>query len=88
MDISIIRVSSKGQIVIPASMRKDLAEGEKMLIIKDGGRFILKPLSDLKPYIREDILFAEKTETAFAEFEKGSFIKKSGTDFINELSSW
>lgn len=88
MDIGIIRVSSKGQIVIPASMRKDLSVGEKMLVIKEGDRFILKPLSDLDPQIREDILFAEKTETALAEFEKGSFIKKRDVDFINDLSSW
>ena len=88
MEIGIIRMSSKGQIVIPASMRKGLSEGEKMLVIKEGERFILKPLSDLEESIREDIIFAEKTEKAFADYKKGNFIKKSDVDFINNLSSW
>ena len=47
MKVGIIRVSSKGQIVIPSSMRKDLAEGDELLIIRDGERYILKPLDEL-----------------------------------------
>ncbi|GAB6284110.1 MAG: hypothetical protein STSR0009_03090 [Methanoregula sp.] len=60
MEVGITRMSSKGQIVIPASMRTDLLEGEKLLIIKEGERIILKPLDELKPALREDILFAKK----------------------------
>jgi AbrB family looped-hinge helix DNA binding protein len=62
MEISIIRMSSKGQIVIPSSMRKDLSRGEELLIIRDGKRYILKPLCELEPSLKEDILFAEKTK--------------------------
>jgi bifunctional DNA-binding transcriptional regulator/antitoxin component of YhaV-PrlF toxin-antitoxin module len=39
MEVSIIRMSSKGQIVIPSSMRKDLSQGEELLIIRDGERY-------------------------------------------------
>jgi AbrB family looped-hinge helix DNA binding protein len=88
MDIGITRISSKGQIVIPASMRSDLAEGEQFLVIREGDRFILKPLEDLEPAVREDIIFAEKTERAFFEYEKGEFSRKEETDFIEELESW
>jgi len=88
MDIGITRISSKGQIVIPASMRSDLAEGEQFLVIREGDRFILKPLEDLEPAVREDIIFAEKTERAFLEYEKGEFSRKEETDFIEELESW
>jgi len=45
MDIGIIRMSSKGQIVIPASIRRGLSEGEQLLVMREGNRFILKPLS-------------------------------------------
>jgi len=55
-------MSSKGQIVIPSSMRKDLSQGEELLIIRDGERFILKPLHALEPSFKEDFLFAEKTK--------------------------
>ncbi|MFA4848208.1 MAG: AbrB/MazE/SpoVT family DNA-binding domain-containing protein [Methanoregula sp.] len=88
MEVGITRMSSKGQIVIPASMRTDLPEGEKLLIIRDGERYILKPLNDLEPALQEDILFAEKTEQAFEEYIKGMFHKKKAGDFIDEMSSW
>jgi AbrB family looped-hinge helix DNA binding protein len=88
MEVSIIRMSSKGQIVIPSSMRKDLSRGEELLIIRDGDRYILKPLHKLEPSFKEDILFAEKTEKAFEDYQKGVFTRKPGQEFIDELASW
>jgi len=88
MEVSIIRMSSKGQIVIPSSMRKDLSRGRELLIIREGERYILKPLDELEPAFREDILFAEKTERAFEEYQKGAFTKKTDREFIDELASW
>jgi AbrB family looped-hinge helix DNA binding protein len=88
MDIGITRVSSKGQIVIPSSMRDNLSEGEELLIIRDGDRFILKPLVQLEPALKEDTIFAEKTEQAFAEYRKGSFKKMEKGAFIKDLESW
>jgi AbrB family looped-hinge helix DNA binding protein len=88
MEVSIIRMSSKGQIVIPSSMRKDLSQGEELLIIRDGERYILKRLHELEPSLKEDILFAEKTERAFEDYQKGVFTRKPGQEFIDELASW
>lgn len=88
MEVAITRMSSKGQVVIPASMRSDIPEGEKILLIKEGERIILKPLSDIEPAVREDIVFAEKTEQALVEYSKGRFTKKKGADFIDEMKSW
>jgi AbrB family looped-hinge helix DNA binding protein len=61
MEVSIIHMSSKGQIVIPSSMRKNLSRGEELLVIRYGERYILKPLHEPEPSLKEDILFAEKT---------------------------
>ena len=88
MDDAITKMSSKGQVVIPASMRTDLPEGERILLIKDGERIILKPLTDLEPALQDDILFAEKTEQAFEEYRKGTFIRKKEGEFIDEIASW
>ena len=88
MEIGIIRMSSKGQIVIPASMRRDLDEGEQLVIIRDGGRFILKPLDDLEPALEDDLRFAERTEKAYLEFEKGESIREKDVDFLQKLKSW
>jgi len=88
MDVAITRMSSKGQIVIPASMRENILEGEKLLIIRDGERYIIKPLAELEPALKEDLLFAEKTERAFEEYHKGAFTKKAASGFRDELASW
>jgi AbrB family looped-hinge helix DNA binding protein len=88
MDVGITKMSSKGQIVIPAFMRADLLEGEKLLIIREGERIILKPLAEIEPALQEDILFAEKTERAFEEYKKGTFTRKEEGEFIDELASW
>jgi AbrB family looped-hinge helix DNA binding protein len=88
MVVGITQMNSKGQIVIPASMRKDLLEGEKLLLIRESERIILKPLGELKPALQEDILFAEKKEQAFEEYKKGTFTRKKEGTFIDELSSW
>lgn len=81
-------MSSKGQIVIPISMRKDLDEGEQLVIIRDGDRCILKPLADPEPALEDDIRFAERTERAYLEFEKGECTRKSDVDLLHTLSSW
>ena len=88
MDVAITKMSSKGQIVIPASMRADLPEGERLLVIHDGERIILKRLSDIEPAVREDIIFAEKTELALEEYSRGTYQKKKAGDFLDELKSW
>jgi AbrB family looped-hinge helix DNA binding protein len=88
MDVAITTMSSKGQVVIPASMRADLPEGEKLLIIREGGRIVLKPLADLEPSLQDDLVFAEKTEAALMEYRKGSFRKMKSGDFIEEMKSW
>lgn len=88
MDVAITKMSSKGQVVIPVSMRTGLPEGEKLLVIRDGERIILKPLSEIEPAVREDILFAEKTEQALEDYSKGMITKKQAGDFIDEMKSW
>lgn len=58
--IEITRVSSRGQIVIPISMRKDLREGDKLIIIRKGDEIVLR-----KPKIELD--FSALANDSFAE---------------------
>ncbi len=88
MEIDIIRMSSRGQIVIPASMRKHMAEGARLLVIKEGDMVIITPLDSLKPAVKEDILFAEMTEQALLECKKGKVSRRSESEFRDELASW
>jgi AbrB family looped-hinge helix DNA binding protein len=42
MEIDTTKMSSRGQIVIPLEMRKNIKEGEKLIMIKKGDGIIIK----------------------------------------------
>lgn len=87
-DISVTRMSSKGQIVIPSDMRKGIKEGEKFVVIRSGDKFILKSVKSFDENIADDLRFAERTEEALERYEKGKFRKMSGEEFLEELEKW
>ncbi|MEK6842130.1 MAG: AbrB/MazE/SpoVT family DNA-binding domain-containing protein [Nanoarchaeota archaeon] len=42
MIIGATKMSSRGQVVIPLDIRKDIKEGEKLIVIRKGDEIILK----------------------------------------------
>jgi AbrB family looped-hinge helix DNA binding protein len=88
MDVAITKMSSKGQIVIPAKMRGDLQEGDKLIIIRSGAQFILKKASELEKQFTEDLEFARRTEEALARIEKGEFKEMTKDEFEKEMEEW
>ncbi len=85
MEFAIAKVSTKGQIVIPSSLRGDIHSGDEFLIVKDNGRMILKNMKKVAKDLKEDLAFAERIEKAWKEHDKGKFITKSKNDFLKEL---
>jgi AbrB family looped-hinge helix DNA binding protein len=85
MDIAITKMSSKGQIVIPADMRKDVKEGEKLVIIKNKDQLILKKASGMDTAFLEDMEFARRTEDAWKRYKKGEFKGMPANKFIEML---
>ena len=88
MQIEITRMSSKGQIVIPKEMRKDIDEGEKLIIIQDKNQFIIKKAKDTDKNFKEDLEFARRTEEAWKRYEKGEFIEMDAEEFLKKLKTW
>lgn len=88
VSINVTRMSSKGQIVIPSEMRKDLKEGDELLIIKDDERIILKKADKLTEEMKEDLEFARRTEEAWQRHDKGEFIEMPADKFLEELEKW
>ena len=88
MDVAITKMSSKGQIVIPAEMRKDLEEGETLVIMKNKNQIIMKKASEFSKTLEEDLEFAKRTEEAFLNIEAGKGIKMDFDDFIKEMKKW
>ena len=88
VEIDTATISSKGQIVIPVGMRKDLKEGDRFLIIKDKSSFLLKRADDLDEKFKEDLEFARRTEEAYKRHEKGEFRRLTADKFLEELEKW
>ena len=88
MEIALTKVSSKGQIVIPAELREDLKEGEQLIIIKNDHNFILKKASTMDKNLKEDLEFAKRTEKAWERYEKGEFKSSTAKDFLSDLEEW
>ena len=88
MDFAITKMSSKGQVVIPTEMRRDIPEGEKLIVIKDNGRFIMKKASKLDLNLTDDLKFARDTEEAWKSYERGEFKSMGSNDFLKALEKW
>ncbi len=88
MDIAITKMSSKGQVVIPTKMRKDIPEGEKLIIIKNDNQLIMKKASDFDKNLKEDLEFARRTEEAWKRIKEGKGIKMNFDEFIEEMKKW
>lgn len=85
VEINITTMSSKGQVVIPQSMRGSLKEGERFVIIENAGMYILKRASTFAKDLQADIDFAQRTEAAYRETEKGNYVEMSAADFLKKV---
>lgn len=65
--MEVVKLSSKGQIVIPAKIRKELklSKGDKLLIERKGDAIILRPVVKLSK-----LRGVDKIEKASEEIEK------------------
>ena len=84
-NISITKMSSKGQIVIPQEMRGGMHEGDSFVIIKNDNQIILKKAEDFDENLKEDLEFARRTEEAWKKYDKGEFVSMDAKDFLKEL---
>jgi len=88
MDVAITKMSSKGQVVIPVEMREGFNEGDKLIIIQDNDRIILKKASSTDKNFEEDLEFARRTEEAWKRHDLGKFVSLPADKFLKELEKW
>ncbi len=84
-NINTTKMSSRGQIVIPLDMRRNLKEGEEFVIIKNGNQIILKKITDFSENLKEDLEFARRTEEAWKSYDRGEFVSQSAEEFLADL---
>ncbi|MEK6950013.1 MAG: AbrB/MazE/SpoVT family DNA-binding domain-containing protein [Nanoarchaeota archaeon] len=88
MEIALTKISSKGQVVIPSEMRKNLREGEKLILIQNKDQIIMKKASKLEQNLKEDLEFARRTEEAWKSYERGEFKSMDSKEFLKALEKW
>ena len=88
VEISLTKISSKGQVVIPQEMRDKLKEGDKLVVIKNDGQIILKKMEDFNKNLQEDLEFAKRTEEAWKRYDRGEFISMDAEKFRKEIKKW
>ncbi|MBR9691033.1 AbrB/MazE/SpoVT family DNA-binding domain-containing protein [Candidatus Woesearchaeota archaeon] len=88
MDIGLTKMSTKGQIVIPNDLRNDFRVGEKLFVIKDDKRLIIKKATELDKSLQEDLEFARRTEESLKRIEQGKGNTLDFDDFIKEMKKW
>jgi len=88
MNIAITKMSSKGQVVIPKEMRKNIHEGEKLIIFESKDQLIMKKASKMDEKMKEDFEFAKKTEEAWKRYDKGEFTEMGADEFLKKLERW
>lgn len=87
-EIDITRMSSKGQIVIPAELRHGIAEGDKLVVIRSEDQLILKKADKFDKNLAADLEFARRTEKAWNDYSKGKFKSRTKEEFLAELEKW
>ncbi len=78
MEASTARISSKGRVVIPASVRRaaSLKKGDKILVIAIGGTIFLKRISDMS--------FEEAVKPVWNRVRRMGLSEEDLTSFIEE----
>jgi len=82
------RVSSKGQLVIPNDIRKDLKikEGDIFATTSSHDLIILKKIKNL--IMKEDLIILKEIEEAWKEIEQGKFRTLEKEAFLKEIKKW
>ena len=88
MEFAIAKVSTKGQIVIPTSLRNNISAGDEFLMVKDKNKFVLKNMKTLADDLKDDLKFAEEVEKAWDRYDKGKFKSMEESEFLKEIEKW
>ncbi len=88
INLDVTKISSKGQIVIPVSMRKNLKEGDNLIVMMEDDRIVLRKIDSLTEKMRDDLEFAKRTEEAWGRIESGKGITMDFDNFLKEMKKW
>ncbi len=80
--MEITKLSTKGQIVIPESMRKDLEVGSAFRVIKKGNLIVLK---GIEGFSKEEMEEMKELDKIWKDIDGGKCESHSVDDFFKKL---
>ena len=88
MKIELTRLSSKGQVVIPGSIREklELDGGEILAVSSKDNMIVLKKIES--PTEEDELRTFSEIREAWEEIAQGKFKKTESEDFLKEISKW
>jgi AbrB family looped-hinge helix DNA binding protein len=88
MNMELTKLSSKGQIVIPGSIREKLKlnEGEFLIVSAKDNIIMLKKIEN--PIEGEDLRTFSEIKKSWREISEGKFKKMKSEEFLKEISKW
>ena len=83
--MEITKLSTKGQIVIPESMRKNLEVGSAFRVMKKGNLIILK---GIEGFSKEEVKEMEELDKIWKDIDSGKGKTTSVEEFLKEMKTW
>jgi len=83
--MEITKLSTKGQIVIPNSLRKELQIGTPFIISKQEGLIVLK---EVKDFTKEEIDEIKELDKIWKEIDNGKCESHTEKEFFKKMKEW
>ena len=83
--MELTRLSTKGQIVIPESIRSGLPEGTAFNVIKKDNLIVLKKIEGFN---EKEIMEIQEINNIWKDIDSGKGVTQSKKDFLKEIGNW
>ena len=83
--MEITKLSTKGQIVIPESLRKGLEAGTPFIVSRQNGLIVLKEVKDLT---KKEIEEMKELDKIWKDIDAGNCESYTEKEFFEKLKEW
>ena len=83
--MEITKLSTKGQIVIPDTLRKDIEVGTPFVVVKQNDLIVLKEVSGLT---KQEIAEMQELDKIWKEIDAGKGITLNQEEFFSKMKEW
>lgn len=80
----VTKLSSKGQVVIPSELRKDMKEGTAFAVLRKKDLIVLKKL---KTYTKRELAEMAELDRLWKEIDAGKYAEYTPEEFSKKLLS-